>query len=237
MAALGLNAWLVVHLIPSLYVGAALGPTLLLAALPLGALAGGALCLGARRAAARWILLAAYPPCLAAAVGLRDELVTREAYDEATTLLAAASLLAYLAAAAHATSRAPSHEPVTVHPLVGEPPVVEPPARRWLRRVLLALAALGGFAVAVLGPAIGSRRARIDAWGEAADEGAVLTAVVAAVVAAAAVGAIVGPRLRAERRRPGDAARARRRSAAALVVAIAAGLAWLLLRHFDRALG
>jgi hypothetical protein len=237
VGALGLNAWLVVYLIPALHVGVGSLGMLLLAALPLGLLVAGLASLGPRGALARWILLAGYPPSLAAVVAARPELATREAYDETAMLLAATSLLAYVASAAHGTSKTPAVKPVTTHPLEGKEPVVEPLPRRWLRRGLLTAAALGGLAVAVLAPALASRRARIDAWGEAADDGAVLTAVVASIVAAVAIGSIVGPGLRAERHRRSTSARSRRRLAAASLVAVASALAWLLLRHFDQALG
>jgi hypothetical protein len=60
-----------------------------------------------------------------------------------------------------------------------------------------------------------------------------LTSVVAAVVAALALGTLVGPALRAQRTRSDDPARSRRRLAAAMLIATAAGVGWLVLRHFD----
>ncbi|HJL17226.1 MAG TPA: hypothetical protein RMH99_16280 [Sandaracinaceae bacterium LLY-WYZ-13_1] len=237
MGLLGVNAWLVSYLLPTLHVGAGDAWMVLGASAPLMVLAAGVALLGPRPGWARWVLLALYPPALGAVIAVRRELGAHEAYDETTSLLAVAAWLAYATAAAHASTRDRRVKPASPHPLVGKQPVREPPARRWLRRGLLATAATGGFAVAVLAPALGARRARTEAWGEAADDGAVLTSVVAAVVAAAALGAIVGPGLRAARAPRSARARSRRRLALASLVAVASGIAWLLLRHFDRALG
>lgn len=232
---LGLNAWLVVCLIPSLHAGVGSVATFALSFLPLALLAAGLGALDRRDSLARWVLLGAFPPGLGAWPATRSELRSQDTYDETTMLLAAASMVAYFAAAAHATSRARSTTHATVHPLTGKNPVVEPPPRRWLRRALLAGATIGSVAIAVLAPALGSRRERVEAWNDAADDGAVLTAVVASIVCALALGGVVGPALRAERRQPSGASASRRRLVVALSIAVVAAVAWLLLRNLDRA--
>src|SRR5688500_8774898 len=78
---LGLIAWLVALLIPSLHVGLVSPTDLGLLALPLGVLVPGlALLREGNLVAARWILLAAVPASLGAAIALRPALVELEAY-------------------------------------------------------------------------------------------------------------------------------------------------------------
>ena len=232
---LGLNAWLVVYFIPALHLG--LGSYVQSAAsvLPLGALLAGVAWLGTHRELARWCLLAVYPPLLGATIALRPALVDREIVDVWVILVAAGSLVAYMAAAGHACARPPSEKESTSHPLGTKDPLVEPPSRRWMRRGLLGIAAVGGFAIVGIAPNWTSRAARTERWGEAADDGAVLTIVVASVVAAVALGAIVGPALRAERRGLLTPAKRRRRVALAILVGTVAGVGWLVLTHLDRA--
>lgn len=229
---LGLNAWTVALLIPTLHVGVGTTLETLLAISPLIALGLGVYWLDQRRAWARWALLGAVGPALCLAIALRDELVAREAFDPAGMLLAAVSLLAYLAAAAHALTRPRAPRESSVHPLRTKEPVAEPAPRRWLRRALLGTASMGALAIAVLAPAWAERSARVEAWGDAADDGAVLTAIVAAISAAVALGAVIGPGLRADRK-PRDPAKDRRRFALSLGVAIVGAIGWLVLRQLD----
>lgn len=229
---LGLNAWVVIVLFPSVRVGAEGPLQVALAALALAVLAGGLwLLVRGRRELARWILLGATPPALALPIALRPALVEREVLDPPTLLLAVVSMIAWLAATTHAVARPTRVKPALAQVLVGKEPVSEPAARRWTRRALLAITSLGAFAIAVLAPAWTDRSARLEAWGEAADDGAVLTSVAAAIAGALVLGVVVGPGLRAERARSRDAARRRRRLALALLVATLAAAAWLTLRH------
>ena len=232
---LGLNAWVVVFLVPTLHLDLAVQPSDLLALLPLAVLGAGVVWLGSRPDLARTALLAFFPPALGLAVAVRPELIEREIFDPITILLGAASLLAYTAAAAHACGRPQGVKPTSAHPSRSRDPVVEPPARRWTRRVLLTLAALGGFAIVGVAPVWTERMRRAERWGEAIDDGAVLTIVVAALAASFAIGAVIGPALRAERRSKVSPTRRKRRLALAALVATAAGVGWLLLNHFDGA--
>lgn len=232
---LGVNAWLVVYLIPTLHLGLSTDLGSAASVLPLGVLLVGVASLATRRELARWCLLAVYPPALGATIALQPALVDREIVDMWVILVAAGSLVAYVAAAGHACARPPSEKESSSHPVTSKDPLVEPPSRRWLRRGLLGIAGLGGFAIVGVAPIWTSRAARAERWGEAADDGAVLTIVVASVVAAIALGAIVGPALRAERRAALTPKKRRRRVALALLVATAAGVGWLVLTHLDRA--
>lgn len=232
VAVLGVNAWVVVLLAPAVHVGLDLAH-LALALLPLAALAYGAACLGRRIEHARWALLLGVPAGVGGVLALDRRLTQHEAYGTVGLVLATISLLAFVAAVASAVGREQATTPATSQPLVGKEPVREPPARRVLRRALLAVSALGALAITVLAPALSARRERAAIWGEAADDAMGLTAVVAAVVAAVALGTLLGPALRAERPRAGDPARSRRRLAGAMLIATAAGVGWLVLRHFD----
>lgn len=229
---LGTNAWLVVYLIPALHGGSASFPTSLLATWPLLALALGVSWLGRRESPSRWLLLGIFPTSVAAAVALQGA----ETYDPITALVGGLSLLAYLAAAAHASSRPLKVKPTTIRAASAKEPVAEPARRRWTRRALLAASALGSLAIVAVAPTWVSEGDRASAWGEAAEDGAVLTVVVAMVIAAFALGALVGPSLRAERRPRRDLpGRRRRRIAAAMLVGTAAAMGWLVLHHFDAA--
>ncbi len=229
---LGVNAWVVVVLAPLVHVDAG-AASLALALLPLAALGYGVLMLGRRLEHARWALLLGVPLCTGGVLALAPALTEHDAYGAAGLVLAAASLVAFVAASASAVGREHGTTPATSQPLAGKEPVVEPSARRVLRRALLGVAAAGGIAIAVLAPALADRRERVDTWGDAADDASALTAVVAAVVAAIALGTIIGPALRAVRARSEGAQRSRRRLATAMLIGTAAGVGWLVLRHFD----
>jgi hypothetical protein len=234
LAILGVNAWIVALLVPSLHLdvwrdGGGLDLGLLVSIAPLVVLAV-ALAVP-HRGAARWGLLAGYPASIALALAVRGELAERDAHGTIGLVLAALSLLAFVAAAAHASS----HQPGSAQretPLERDP-VAEPVARRWVRRALLAIAAAGALALTLVAPTLGGRRARVERWGEAADDATVLAAVVASTVACVAIGAIIGPALRAARPGSHPPAQRQRRLAASMLLAVAAGVGWLVLRHFD----
>jgi hypothetical protein len=232
---LGLNAWLVVLLIPSLHVGLFGLVDLALIAAPLGVLGPGlAVLRSGKLVIARWVLCAAVPAAMGGAIALRPALVELEAYGTIGLALGAASLLAYLAAAAHAVSADRELKEAIAQPLVGKEPVVEPLARRWLRRLMLGSAAVGAFALTVIAPSLPSQREREAAWGDAADDAAVLTAVVASLVTAIALAALIGPGLRAVRPTRDEPARRRRRLAAAMLIGTAAAVGWMVLRQLER---
>jgi hypothetical protein len=198
---LGVNAWAVGLLLPQAHVGLRLGDAPALLA-PLLALAGGVGLLG-RSAQAAPALLVGFPALLILGVALDPRLALDRGYGATTATLAAISLLAAVAAAAHAVGRidaaAPGHRQ---RPASRRGPVAEPLRRRWLRRGLLTLSALGALVAGNVAVAWGSRRELVAGWGpEAATDGATLTAVVATLVVCVALAAIVGPALRAERRR------------------------------------
>jgi hypothetical protein len=235
VAVLGVNAWIVALLVPSLHLDGGFDRVLplLVTIVPLVVLAV-ALAIP-HRGAARWGLLAGYPAAIAAALGFRSELAERDAHGTIGMVLAALSLLAFVAAAAHASSPHPAGAEVQT-PLERDP-VAEPIARRWVRRALLAIAASGALALTLIAPTLASRRERVERWGEAADDATVLASVVAATVACVALGAIVGPALRAARPGSASPAQRQRRLAASMLLAVAAGVGWLVLRHFDQAGG
>jgi hypothetical protein len=201
--------------------------------LPLVALGLGIAAISERTAWARAILLAIYPSTLGLVLVLHPELVARDTYGPIGIGLGSMALLAYAAAAAHAVSRVRRVLEHSQLPATTKDPVVEPRARRWFRRFLLLAAALGAIAIAIVAPAIGAHSELVHAWGEAADDAAVLTSVAASLVAAIAIGALIGPALRAERVSETVPKKERRFAIALTVSAIAAAL-WLLLTYLDR---
>ncbi|MBX3269485.1 MAG: hypothetical protein KF729_04460 [Sandaracinaceae bacterium] len=230
---LGLNAWAVIFLVPSLHLPAeGSGPAWAAALVGLALLGGGVVALGRRPDAARAVLLALFPVALGLTGVARPALVEREVLDPLTALAGAGSLLAFVAAAAWALARGDALKPATTAPTRAREPVVEPPGRRWTRRALLGLTGAGGFAIVAVA-ALTSRAERLAAWGEAREDGVVLAIVVASVLAAFAVGGIVGPALRAERRPAAAEKLRRRRVALALALAALAACGWGALAYFD----
>ncbi|MCB9598649.1 MAG: hypothetical protein H6719_38390, partial [Sandaracinaceae bacterium] len=129
MTLLGLNAWVVVFLVPSLHLPDRGLAAWALAGTGLALLAAGIAGLGARPEAARIALLALYPSVLGLAVAASPALVEREVFDPLTSVLGGASLLAYVALAARSCARAEDLRPSTSHPSAGRDPVAEPRAR------------------------------------------------------------------------------------------------------------
>lgn len=230
---LGLNAWIVVFLVPTLYLGLGDLVSTLLALAPLALLALGVTSLQIRPDVARGALLVGFPPALGLAVAARPDLVTRGIFDPLTVGLGAASLIAFVAFAARACVRPDRTKPATAQEGRAREPVVEPASRRWLRRILVAVTALGAAAVVGMAPVAADRAALAERWGDSLDDALVLAVVVATVVSAFAIGAIVGPGLRAERPAHATKARRRRRVLLSVVLAAAAGAAWLVLSYLD----
>lgn len=233
LVALGLNAWVVAVLVPAIHAGSLGLVGTLVASLPLVVLAAGVMQLRADPGRARWALLFGVPAALGAVLAWNGQLATRDAYGTIGLALAAASLLAFTGAAARAVSRDRVGKRAESQPLAGKEPVAEPRARRIVRRLLLATTALFTFAMTVLAPTLAGRRERVRIWGDGADDATVLSAVVATLIAALALGTVIGPALRASRTRRDHPTRARRRIAAAMLIATCAGVGFLLLRHLD----
>jgi hypothetical protein len=198
---LGLNVWAIALAIPALgathtasigFVSGLLGP---LVALGLALAA-----LRARHPAARLTTLAGFPTALALGVGARPELQFGEGHTPLTMVLAAASFVAWSAAAARALGRPARGRTATTQPLGphGEPSA-ERRRRTRARRVLLTVTSLGALALVALAPALRDRGEWERVWGEAAPEGALLTTVAGGALATLVLGALVGPALRAER--------------------------------------
>jgi hypothetical protein len=234
LAVLGVNAWLVVLVIPSVHAGVVSAIDLVTFGAPLALLVAGILLLrGDEPRFARWSLLAAFPAAVGALIATKPGLVELDAYGVFGASAGALSLVAFVATAARAVSRGGRTMTSETQPLVGKEPVVEPAQRRWMRRALLALATLGVFALAVVIPAWPDRRERMASWGEASADGAVLATLVSALVAAVALGTLVGPGLRAERPTRDEPVLRRRRLAVAVLLGSSAAVGWLVLRQLE----
>lgn len=256
--ALGANVWVIALVLPMVHGGARGVLDVLAAPLPLVPLALGVAALarnGARperagrsRAIAVAMLLVAFPVALAIVLASRADLADRDAWGPLGLFVAAVSLLGYGAIAAEACARPLGLRASTAQALstpLGAAALVAAPDRRAvadrgagldrrtvLRRGVIAAATLGGLAVAVVAPALGSRAALLRAWGDAADEATVLASIVGASASAFALAALIGPRLRAAR--PGDAPRRPAlRIALTLLIGASALVAYLLLRQLE----
>lgn len=202
VAVLGLNAWLVLTVLPMLLAGPQSWASAALLVLPLPALAFGVSALSRSRRTAGAALLAGYPVLVAIAIGLLGDHVEREPYSPLGLLFGALSLLAYGAGAALAASRPQGHRPTSLRPLGSVQPI--PPDRSRVRTqlALIGVTASAATAVAVVAPMLGGRTALVAAWGDAAREAGVLVAVVAGALGTAVVALFVAPAMRASRRRP-----------------------------------
>lgn len=199
---LGLNAWAVVLAIPALDASGARTAGLFAALLgPLAALALALAAIHTRHAAQALAALVGFPAALALGVGARPELQRGGGHTTLTLCLAVLSFLAWAVAAAHTLGRPTPGRATTVQPLGSHRESVPERRRRaYARRALLGVASAGAFALTAVAPTQLDRDAFEQAWGAAADEGALLATVVGSALAALMLGGIVGPALRAERR-------------------------------------
>lgn len=220
---LGLNAWLVLLVLPMSFAGIRTLAAPALVVLPLLALGLGTGALVAFRRAAPWLLLAAYPAALAIVAAALPSFVAQEPWAPFGMLLGVLSLLAYGARAALATGRPDRLRASTPRPLGSIPPLRETPGRARMQKVVLGVTGAGALAIAALAPPLASRSELEPAWGAAASDAAILVAVVAGAVAAVAIGLVVAPATRADRTRPPSTRQVRRR-VVALLLAVTMGM-------------
>jgi hypothetical protein len=228
--ALGLNAWIVAVLLPGAR-GASPIADAVLTALPLLALLLGIAARPRARDSALGLLAVGVPVLLATAIAGRSDPALSEHYGTGTTILAASSTIAYVVAVAHALGR-PSVLRSTTETKLARAARARPSARG-LRALVVGTTTTVALVLAIAVPAMGTRAAAIETWGEAADEGRTIAVIAGGLIACIATAAIVGPSLRAER------AIARRGEPAltitlSLVVAATGAIAWGILRMVAR---
>lgn len=240
--ALGANLWAVALVLPMVHGGVRGMLDVLAAPVPLVPLALGAAALASqpgsggagprRRGIAIAMLVVGFPLALAIVLASRADLADRDAWGALGLFVAALSLLGYGAVVADACGRPLGLRASTAQTLSTPIGAADPEGRTWLRRTVIAATTLGGLAVAVIAPALGSRADLLRTWGDAADEATVLASVIGASASAFALAALIGPRLRAAR--PGDAPkRPALRIALTLLVGASALVAFLLLRRLE----
>jgi hypothetical protein len=232
--ALGTNAWLTcvgwvlisndVSVTHAVAAGAALLP------LWVGALLHARARSDARSISERWLLLAVFPIALAGALCLGTEAAREQAHSAFSMLLAAASLLAYGAAALQAC-----RTPLMLLPTRSQARRSErgaaPAQDSHAMRVAAALLWVGAFAIALVAPLSTDYAALQLAWGEAADAGAAFTAVAAGGIAVSLLGMRLGPLLKARRAQHVSLRTRRNRIAVMLFLALCGVLVYLgLLR-------
>jgi hypothetical protein len=143
--------------------------------------------------AARWLLLCVYPAVIGLSLSLGSEQVRETAYTALSMPLCAASLLAYAAAAVVACRQTESPIEAEAHPLNGRESGSTPAP---LRRFVIGLCLAGAFAIAVIAPLLPAHGELAEAWGDAADSGAVLAALIAVAVAVSVIVVHLGGALR-----------------------------------------
>lgn len=224
--ALGLNAWAVAVALPTRAGGIHGTADVVLVLLPLAALALGARAMARGRDSALGLLAIGVPVLIVTAVAGRADPELSDRYGTATTVLAALSIAGYVSVVADALGR-PRHVHATRETALALAARARP-SSRGLRALVLGTTSVLAMVLTIVVPALGSTASAREVWGEAADEGRVLTALVGATVACIAAGAIVGPALRAQR--PGPARDGTLAITLSLVVAATGAVAWAILR-------
>jgi hypothetical protein len=209
---LGVNAWAVLLLIPWALGDPEDGTSLFWLLGPLTALAVGVPLILSHRLFAAWVLLGVYPVLCAFGVAFLPQLTRHAPHGTFGLALGALCFVAYGAGSALSVGRPPSIRESTHKPLGTVAPVEERAERRWGRRILLGVTGALSFGLALVAPRVGDGAAYLEAWGEAAREGATLTAVVGGALGAALLALVVGPGLRVSRAHARNVQRSNRRA-------------------------
>jgi len=224
---LGLNAWAVSVALPARGTPLILADVVLIL-LPLLALALGLRMMGRRSEGAMGLLAVGVPVLLVAAVGGRSDAALSDRFGTLTMILAAFSSLAYVVAVADALGR-PALLRETKETKLALAARVRP-SSKGLRALVLGTTSTIALLLTIVLPALGTHASASAAWGEAADEGRVLTAIVGAAIACITTAWIVGPTLRAERAAPTRRGEGTLTVTLSLVVAATGAIAWAILR-------
>lgn len=196
---LGLNAWAVLILIPSLNAeGLTRAPVL---GLPLLALIAVGIAVHRTWQSTPWIVFVLFPCTLALTVALEPRLRYGDAFSVYMIVAGILSFAAYGVVAALAAGRRTQLRQTTEHALAQRTRPVLDRHRTTLRRALLGFGAVLAVALIAVAPYVGVKRTLDDAWKDASREGATLTAVVASALATLILATLVGPGLRAQRQR------------------------------------
>jgi hypothetical protein len=232
--ALGSNAWLtsvgwvlISNDVSAWHAGAASAALL---PLGIGALLHARTREGGRGIAQRWLLLALFPFALAAALCLGTEAAREQAHSAFSMLLAAASLLAYGAAALQACRTSLLILATRSQARRSERGAASTQESQALR-IAAALLWIGAFIIALVAP-LSSNYATLQlAWGDAADAGSAFTAVAAGGIAVSLLGTQLGPLLKARRAQHVSTRTRRNRIAVMLFLTLCGSLLYLgLLR-------
>ena len=220
---LGMNAWLVLAVLPMALAEPKAPASMTWLLLPLPALVAGVLTLARSQLIAGYVLLGGFPTLLAALLSVLPRFVVQTPWSTVGLLLGAASLIAYGAAAVFAVSRPHALRATTHRPLGSVAPIEERAALIWSRRAVLSVGAIGAAVLAVVAPVVGGMAAYEEVWGEAAAEASVLAAVVGGALGACVIALFVGPTLRAPRS-PAPTRRQVNRRVGALLASVAIGV-------------
>jgi hypothetical protein len=226
---LGLLAWSVAALLPSVHRGTSLS-TAALALLPVGPvlLVSGLWLCGLRSRLAPYALLALFPTSLALSASRLEHDTALATFSPWVLSFALLALSSYLAAASALCARPETMRSVEHRPL-GEIPAVDLETRKQrLGRAALVGVALGAMGLVAWASWATPAHFR-EMWGRAAPEGATLTALCAGIVGALSL-SLVGPGLRAERAPPIRREQRMRRVSWLLLVALSGVVVYAALR-------
>jgi hypothetical protein len=145
------------------------------------------------RRAALWLLVCGYPALIGVSLSLGSEQIRETAYTALSMPLCAASLLAYSAAAVVACRQEERPLETESHPLNGREPSASPAL---FRRSVIGICLCGAFAIAVIAPLASDYVQLAEAWGDAADAGAVLSALAGTAIGVSVVVVHLGGALR-----------------------------------------
>ena len=196
-ATLGAYAWTAVVVWPRLSLAPPSADTLAVGLLAPVMLVAGLRAIRNRLRLARWLLFAGFPTALALAVAKESEATNRIVYSPVLLLIAALALLAFGACALGACSGAAQLRSVNLS-LLRSDAYLAPKRTNRLRIVAVGWVLASALVLATWPPSAGGVVALREAWGEASNEGALLTAVGAAALAVVCLIVFVPKLLREE---------------------------------------
>lgn len=153
----------------------------------------------ATTAKADWLLLMGFPCSVGICMLLQPEAANRHAFGALALAVAVASLLAYGAACLVALGRPRANLMSRAAAIVPQPWDIPPAPAPRLQLPIVVIGTLGALCIGMWAPRFSAPSVVKNHWGEAAQEGALLTSVVGAALAVVVLAVFVGGGIRTAR--------------------------------------
>lgn len=228
---LSLNVWLVVVLWPLIVVEGSSPLSIILSIAPLGINLFGIHLMGRGNDKAQWILLAAFPIGISAAVASRPESINQQTFTPLVLVFAVVSLSAYGVFTASALTRQHRRFRVNYKPLQEYPWRPAKPHRQWLRYSVIAIVLVGILFISVIGTSSGGYSPLKNAWANAAPQGGLFTSLIGMALSVAVMVFFLGPVLRSNPEPPLSRKFQFRRIISSLILSVIGVLTYLLTQR------